>query len=330
MWIEDDKVLHEYYSKSVSSKSVVDNRSAMPLRDKRTVITQDILRIILRCSPTLPWERIKTHLDDYTMRLQFSGYSEQFRRQVVKSAITAHRRIKEKVESGERPLYRRKQWKQNERTKEKRKRKENWYKQKTKNKEKEFMSVLFVQPTEGSVLKKTYEEVIERSMCNVKVVERAGTSVKNQLQRSYPFNQEKCSDKCFVCVSGGKGNCRKSNVNYEIECIRDGCEYVYLGETSRNAYCRGLEHLKGIEKKENESVLYEHIKECHNSEFAEPPCHQYRMNVTQCHETTLDRLVTEAVKINLAKRPTLNRKKGFRTNHVLRLRTSLSRNATHQ
>ena len=90
--------------------------------------------------------------------------------------------------------------------------------------------MLFVQPTEGSILKKKYEEVIEKSECNVKVVERAGTSVKKQLQKSYPFSQEKCDDKCFVWVSSGKGKCRRVNVNYEIECIREVCEYVNSDE----------------------------------------------------------------------------------------------------
>ena len=130
VWIEGSKILYEYYSKSVSSKSVVHNRSAMPLRDKRTIITQDILRVILRCSPRLPWEKIKPHLDDYMLRLQFSGYSEQFRKQVLKSAITAYKRIMDQVEKGDRPLYRHKQWKQCERTKYKREKKENWYKRK--------------------------------------------------------------------------------------------------------------------------------------------------------------------------------------------------------
>ena len=148
----------------------------------------------------------------------------------MRSAILAYIRIKGKVERGERPLYRQKQWKQNEKTKEKRGRKEDWYKQRNKNKEKEFKSVLFVQPTEGSILKKKYEEVIEKSECNVKVVERAGTSVKKQLQKSYPFSQEKCDDKCFVWVSSGKGKCRRVNVNYEIECIREVCEYVNSDE----------------------------------------------------------------------------------------------------
>ena len=48
VWINENKIVHGYYMKPVASKAVIDNRSAMPLRDKRTVITQEILRIILR------------------------------------------------------------------------------------------------------------------------------------------------------------------------------------------------------------------------------------------------------------------------------------------
>ena len=129
-------------------------------------------------------------------------------------------------------------------------------------------------------------------------------------------------------MSEGKGNCRRNSVNYEIKCLRDGCDYVYMGETSRNAYCRGGEHLEGIRKRYTDSVLCQHIHECHNSEFGEPPCHQYIMNVTDCHNTTLDRLVTEAVKVEQSKHPTLNRKQGFRVNSVLKLRTSLTADKT--
>ena len=101
--------------------------------------------------------------------------------------------------------------------KEKRKKKATWYKgnRKTeKNKmEKEYKSVIFVQPTKGSILNNKYEEVIRKSKCNVKVVERAGRNVRQKLQKSYPFCKEECGIKdSVVCLSSGKGNCRKENV----------------------------------------------------------------------------------------------------------------------
>ena len=201
VWIENGKVLHEYYSKPVSSKAVIDAQSAMPLKDKRTVLTQDLLRVILRCSPELPWDVKKTHIDEYALRMQFSGYNEEFRKDVVRSAITAYEKIKRRVEKGERPLYRTKEWRKKDRVKEKRIKKDNWYKKRGKCKnDKDYKSVMFVQPTKGSILKKKYEEVIEKSKCSVRVVERAGKSVSQKLQKSYPSMKNKCSFKsCLLC-----------------------------------------------------------------------------------------------------------------------------------
>ena len=89
--------------------------------------------------------------------MQFSGYNEEFRKDVVRPAITAYEKIKRRVEKGERPLYRTKEWRKKDRVKEKRMKKDNWYKKrgKCKNKnDKDYKSVIFVQPTKGSILMK--------------------------------------------------------------------------------------------------------------------------------------------------------------------------------
>ena len=206
--------------------------------------------------------------------------------------------------------------------------KDNWYKKKRRCKNdstKDYKSVIFVQPTRDSVLKRKYEEVIEKSKCPVRVVERAGKSVSQKLQKSYPFSKNKCSSMdCFVCESEGKGNCLRENVNYEVECVREGCDYVYLGETCRNAWSRGKEHLRGIQKKDSDSVFVEHIRECHDSVFVHGACFGFKMNVRESHKTALERQITEAVKINTSTKQILNRKSGFRANAVLSLSSSLS------
>ena len=122
----------------------------------------------------------------------------------------------------------------------------------------------------------------------------------------------------------GKGNCRKENVNYEIECVRSDGDYIYVGETARNAYCRGREHLKGIKCKDRESVFVEHVTCLHNSDFDYDACSGFKMNVCETHKSALNRVVTEAVKIEKCSRPTLNRKTGYRANSVLRLTSSLT------
>ena len=159
----------------------------------------------------------------------------------------------------------------------------------------------------------------------MKVIERAGKNIGQKLQKSYPFKKEKCTVKdCFVCISDGKGNCRKENVNYEIECVREGCDYVYIGETARNAYCRGKEHLRGITKRDSDSVFVEHVSEYHGSTFDYDVCGGFRMNVRETHTNAMERLITEAIKIDSSVKPTMNRKTGYRANNVLRLRSSLT------
>merc|ERR1712033_133805 len=79
-------------------------------------------------------------------------------------------------------------------------------------------------------------------------------------------------------------------------------------------------HLRGIKRKDEESVLVEHVNDQHDSDFKYDICGGYRMNVRMTNKSAFERLVTEAVRIEMSDKPTLNRKSGFRANSVLRLR----------
>ena len=96
-------VLHEFYRKEVSSKAVSHARSAMPLSMKRTTMTQELLRIMLRCSPELKWEQVIPHLDECMMRMQFSGYDKRFRMETLKSALKGYAEIEKKDKEGIQP-----------------------------------------------------------------------------------------------------------------------------------------------------------------------------------------------------------------------------------
>ena len=104
--------------------------------------------------------------------MQFSGYNEKFRKEVLRSAIEAYKRIKRDVREGKKMLYRNKQWQNKRKMEQKRNTKANWYKQKSKNKNpqpKNQKSILLIQPTMGSQLKKEYKRAIERSKCEIKL-----------------------------------------------------------------------------------------------------------------------------------------------------------------
>ena len=45
-----NRILHEFYSKDISSKAVIHAKSALSWQQKRTVLTQEMLRVIFICS----------------------------------------------------------------------------------------------------------------------------------------------------------------------------------------------------------------------------------------------------------------------------------------
>ena len=76
------------------------------------------------------------------------------------------------------------------------------------------------------------------------------------------------------------------------ECGDDICQY--FGESGRNAYTRGKEHLANIQAQdENKSVLKLHSLHHHNGRDDV----NYTMKVTGTHRSSLDRQVTERVNI---------------------------------
>ena len=99
-------ILHDFYYKELATKAVINSRAAVPEKMKRTVLTQEILRILRNCSKLLPWEEVCKHVEEFSMRMQYSGYNETYRAQVVKSALHAYDTMLDKDQRGEEPLYR--------------------------------------------------------------------------------------------------------------------------------------------------------------------------------------------------------------------------------
>ena len=154
---------------------------------------------------------------------------------------------------GDRPLYRPKTWKEREREQERHAKKLNSYKKGN------MKSVMFIPYTPDSTLQKLYTEEVRRSQLPIKIVERAGISLKRQLQKSDPFVRKNCGrNNCFPCTSGGKGSCRLVGINYGIhccECEQEDGEKVYLGQSARTGFIRGEEHWNDFEHRRENSVL---------------------------------------------------------------------------
>ena len=73
LWVAEvdgtTKIFHEHYTKPMATKAVLDSRSAMAWNAKRTILTQEALRIMLNCSRDLPWKIFAEHLTHYSASL---------------------------------------------------------------------------------------------------------------------------------------------------------------------------------------------------------------------------------------------------------------------
>ena len=252
-------LLHEYYHKEVASRAVISARSAVPWQAKRTILTQEILRVLRNCSRRLPWSEVCAHVETYLARMQYSGYHRRFRTEVVMSALNAYDKMVERDEEGVEPLYRPRGWNEVERAKRRRAKKGDWFKGGDQRNE----SVVFVPATPGSELRRRYQKIIQDAKVRIAVAEVPGASLKKRIQKSDPFREKTCrdADVCMVCGDGDGGRCRREGVTYEVKC--KGCEGKYIGETSRNAFSRGLEHKAGLTKQDKKSPLHLHNLERH-------------------------------------------------------------------
>ena len=285
---EKNIVLHEFYAKPISSKNTMHARTAFPTKTKRTTLTQEMLRVLLRCSPELEWEETAKHCNELTKRMQFSGYDQAFRTLVTVSALKAYKEIQRKDKEGIEPMYRKKEWNRETRDIKKREKQEKWYK--TKGEE----SVIFIPATPKSELKNRVEQTVKERKLNIRVVEKGGTPIKNILKRSKQKDINNVCN-CLVCTSGGKpGACRKEGAIYEIKCKE--CQSSYIGETGRNAYTRINEHLHDAAdpSKHKHSVLHRHIEEKHNNKDV-----TYDATVLQSFpKSAMRRQIAESIHIN--------------------------------
>ena len=137
-------IMHEHYMKEMSSLLLTNANAAMAWQQKRTILTQQCLRVILNCSPSSLWADITPHIEKFTHRMQASGYQKKMRYDIIKSAITAYKKIKKEDNEGIRPMYRSRDYKRTERREDRRKRKKQWYRKQTDNE-----AALFVPATQN-------------------------------------------------------------------------------------------------------------------------------------------------------------------------------------
>ena len=281
------RIMYEHYRKEMASKMTIHARSALPHNQKRNILTQEVIRILKNCSQELPWTTKAQHLEDLSLRMQFSGHDKKMRKEVIKSGIKAFRTMQENDKAGTVPLHRPREWQRKRRERMKRQKKETWYMKGG------YETPIFIAATPNGELKKRMQKKIDESDMKIKVIEKTGSTMKRTLHKTSITERTQCADnECMICLtSKKKGLCRKEGVTYEIECKK--CADKYIGETGRCANARMKEHMRDYRLKRENSVLWRHCREEHESEKQEFKC-----NVREIFgsDATL-RQITEAVDI---------------------------------
>ena len=134
-WIENveiqgemkPQIMYSYYSKSMASKFVIHNDSAISARSKTNILIADLLRIMKTISRNCPDEERKKKIQEFIKRMQFSGYPKKERAYVYKKAKSKYDECLRKHDAGEQPFYRGKSWNFKERKEEKRVKRKTWY-----------------------------------------------------------------------------------------------------------------------------------------------------------------------------------------------------------
>ena len=239
------------------------------------MLVNEALRILRNCSKHLPDEVRTSHLQYLVNRMQFSGYPQSYRYEVLARAFKKHNRSGRGIESRRRA--------------DKRK----WYN------EDKYDGVMFVDTTPNGELKRRVEKACKKNGMKIKVVEKVNSTMKREIQRSNPFGLEHCGrNDCVTCNLELQINCRKRGPVYEIYCV--DCEETletpekkYRGQTGRTTYHRMKEHFIKWEKGTEDSILHKHSAQCHGGD-------EFEVSVKVlafCYGKPTTRLITEAVHI---------------------------------
>ena len=249
------KILHSHYMKDVSSRMMMAFRSAHGDNTKRNVMVNEVGRILRNCSVYLPWEEVAEKVSYYVKRMEYAGYAKDFRYDVVRLAIRKHQRRLKKWHGGE-AMYAG-DGRVRDRV-DKRRSKEKWY----AGDDGKYESVMFVQATKGSELKNVVQRLARKNKVKLRVVERAGLTMKKALQRSDPYEKKKCERAdCVVCKYGRPGQCRSRGCGYQLMCKED--QKKYKGQTGRSIYERVGEEIRDWGNRDEKSPLWRHSQLFH-------------------------------------------------------------------
>ena len=246
-----------------------------------------------------------------------AGHQEDFRKEVVKRGVTKYLLSVKNNQAGISPLYRNtKEREAHWLSKGGRPTSSSWFKSKG------YGTTLKVQATVDSRLAKVIKDTLEGteapSDLKTLVLEDGGTSLRQLLVKSDPYESHRCGRKwCTICrmeetsgepLEGVRVSCFQSGIGYNLRCERPPCKVsthssaYYEGESSRTPAIRLGQHLdlyrRTTQKAISSSWMWEHTHSHHNGvRGPNEGILDYTPSVTGVHRMVLDRTLDEGVRV---------------------------------
>jgi hypothetical protein len=295
---EDNSLDYQFYSKPCASKFTMMRDSAMPARTKFNGLVQEVIRRLRNTRASLPWEEHQAViLTKFCRMMKRSGYPEGYREEVLKAGVTGFERQLEASRRGEKPLFRPREWRKDERRKRKMVRRVGWYRPAD--------TVGFYPATPRGELAKEIGKVLEeegaRIGMSLRVVETGGVSLGRQLVRPDLRAGEPCGRPGCVLdrVSGGAGgpHNRPSSLYRGTcnLCEAAGVQSEYWGETAFSGFHRSGQHEESVEKGDLGNAFAKHLAGEHPGH--EGDIDNFNIQVVSTFKKPLTREKMEAVKI---------------------------------
>ena len=324
VWRTNDKmrIKHMFYEKPIASQKVMGERTAIPMKNKITILGQEVYRRLRNTGRNVETKIRIQIVDKFVEKLRRSGYRERERGEIVKAGVRCYyRRLKsekggKKVNGGRekrsvrkiKKIVNKNKWysKNEEKRTESEEERKRQRASNNKGREEEELkvertmkteTVIFIPYTPGSVLKREIQKW-ENKFCKTMKVDRVkfeevgGRKVKQMVMRNNPWGDIECGRKeCVMCEKEeSRGKCRKEGVIYEIKC--EECGKSYIGQSSRSCYERYKEHYDGEQNENDENMMWKHDVNDH-----EGSKQKYGMKIIRRERLPIRRQIGEKMEI---------------------------------
>ena len=278
-WSEtEDTILYSFYSKPMSNKLTMLRRSAVPESTKVSTMSSEILRRWKCTSEGVGAPDFRRITVEYIDSLTAMGYSLEWRKKVVSSTLKGYMRILAFAKQGHSDRNRFGASTFKKRRFNRTIGKQEWFRPhledeeietvkvkggrsgKAKDQDKYIESILFVPHTPEGMLRSRLLK-LEHNLGfenRYKYVEEQGRILSQMFVRKDPTPTGCERDLCFPCRDT-PGKCMRQGGVYKITCLTCTDKVsVYFGETARTLHDRGLEHPKALNRRSDETPLWEH------------------------------------------------------------------------